>query len=122
MSPKNPYISLSLTEPLSSIVPQREQQSPEAPSSKTKTYIERISKDKSLKKNESNLRLLYNPILDDLLEMQEREAELEAEAIKHNIEVRERLRVLAKELREKEKAEKRFRSLRVEDPNKISIM
>lgn len=41
-----------------------------------------------MKKNESsNLKLSYNPLLDDIFEAQEREAEREADAIKHKLEV-----------------------------------
>ena len=49
--------------------------------SKTRQFIERISKDISMQKNESsNLKKNYNPLLEDLLEAREREAENEAAA------------------------------------------
>lgn len=90
--------------------------------SRTKHYIERIRKDVSLKKNESNLRLQYNPLLDELLEMKEREAELAAAAMKRRQEVADRLKSLSKEMAKKERLERRFQTLRQDDPNKISIM
>eukprot|EP00354_Favella_ehrenbergii_P004239 CAMPEP_0170470424 /NCGR_PEP_ID=MMETSP0123-20130129/12888_1 /TAXON_ID=182087 /ORGANISM="Favella ehrenbergii, Strain Fehren 1" /LENGTH=73 /DNA_ID=CAMNT_0010737547 /DNA_START=837 /DNA_END=1058 /DNA_ORIENTATION=- len=64
----------------------------------------------------------YNPLLEDLFEQQEREAELEAAAIKHKKEVRENLRNLEQEFQKKQR-EKRFQTVRPEDtPNKVSIM
>lgn len=62
--------------------------SPERSASKVKGYIQSLTKDVGMKKNESsNLKLSYNPLLDDIFEAQEREAEREADAIKHKLEV-----------------------------------
>jgi len=76
--------------------------------SRVKKYIQSLTKDVGLKKNESsNLRLSYNPLLEDIFEAQEREAELEANAIRHRKEVGEHLKTLEREFRKMER-EKRF--------------
>ena len=86
----------------SSIAVSSQQDSPVRSVSKNKNYIERITKDIALKKNESsNLRLSYNPLLDDMIEQQERDIELEAAAINRRKEVSENLRTLEKEYKRK---------------------
>ena len=59
--------------------------------SQTRKFIERISKDQTLQKNNSLLRLSYNPLLDDLLEANEREAEMFAEVTQKKRSVLSRL-------------------------------
>ena len=76
-----------------------------------------------MKKNESsNLRMSYNPLLEDIFEAQEREAELERKAIEYKKEVSEHLKNLERDFKRKDK-EKRFKSLRPEESKlKVSIM
>ena len=64
--------------------------------------MERIAKDNSLQANEaSNLRPSHNPLLDDLLEAQEREVETKAEARRMKKEVTDRLKTMEKEYNRK---------------------
>ena len=66
---RGPYESLVKTDMTSSIAVSSQEDSPVRSQSKNKNYIDNITKDIALKKNESsNLRLSYNPLLDDMVE------------------------------------------------------
>ena len=55
----------------------------------------------------SNLRMSYNPLLEDIFEAQEREAELERKAIEYKKEVNDHLKSLERDFKRKDR-EKRF--------------
>ena len=64
----------------------------------------------------------YNPLLDDLLEAQEREAENDAIATRLKKEVSDKLNTMETEYQDKARHERKFRSQRLDQVNKISIM